>query len=67
MANRSVEQVDHLTPRIGYLQSSVRLPAGLSSWPKSIAAAMNELADTDGLIVDLRNNGGGAGQTRSPY
>lgn len=57
MANRSVEQVAHLTPRIGYLKVSGFPPSFLMN--ESYAAAMNELADTDGLIVDLRNNGGG--------
>jgi C-terminal processing protease CtpA/Prc len=58
MANRSVEQVEHLTPRIGYLKLSGFPPSFLMT--ERYAAAMNELADTDGLIVDLRNNGGGA-------
>ncbi|MEH6435313.1 S41 family peptidase [Massilia sp. DD77] len=57
MANRSVEQVEHLTPRIGYLKVSGFPPSFLMA--ESYAAAMNRLADTDGLIVDLRNNGGG--------
>lgn len=57
MANRSVEQVEHLTPRIGYLKVSGFPPPFLMA--ERYAAAMNELADTDSLIVDLRNNGGG--------
>ena len=61
MANRSVEQVEHLTPRIGYLKVSGFPPSFLMA--ESYAAAMNELADTDGLIVDLRNNGGGGADT----
>lgn len=58
MANASVEQVDRLTPRIGYLKLSGFPPSFLMA--DRYAAAMNELADTDGLIVDLRDNGGGA-------
>jgi hypothetical protein len=61
MANRSVEQVEHLTPRIGYLKLSGFPPSFLMA--ERYAAAMNELADTDGLIVDLRNNGGGGADT----
>lgn len=57
-ANRSVEQAEHLTPRIGYLKLSGFPPSFLMA--EKYGAAMNELADTDGLIVDLRNNGGGA-------
>ncbi|MBQ5946478.1 S41 family peptidase [Massilia sp. ST3] len=63
MAHRSVEQVEHLTPRIGYLKVSGFPPAFLMA--ESYAAAMNELADTDGLIVDLRNNGGGGADSVS--
>lgn len=61
MANRSVEQVEHLTPRIGYLKVSGFPPPFLMA--ETYAAAMNELADTEGLIVDLRNNGGGGADT----
>jgi len=58
MAKRSVEQVDRLTPRIGYLKVSGFPPAFVMN--ARYAEAMNELADTDGLIVDLRDNDGGA-------
>jgi C-terminal processing protease CtpA/Prc len=61
MADRSVEQVDHLTPRIGYLKLTGFPPQFLMA--ERYAAAMNELADTDGLIVDLRDNGGGGPET----
>jgi hypothetical protein len=60
-SNLGVEKVDHLAPRIGYLQLSSFGPVFLIS--DKFAAAMNELADTDGLIVDLRNNGGGGGDS----
>jgi len=58
MAGRRVEKVDHLTPNIGYLKLSGFPPAFLVTG--KFAAAMNDLADTEGLIVDLRDNGGGA-------
>jgi hypothetical protein len=56
-----VEKVDHLSPNIGYLQLSGFPPHFLM--PETYAAAMDKLADTDGLIVDLRNNGGGGPKT----
>ncbi|WP_288380206.1 S41 family peptidase [uncultured Massilia sp.] len=60
-SNLGVEKVDHLAPRIGYLQLSGFPPHFLML--EKYAAAMDELADTDGLIVDLRDNGGGGPQT----
>lgn len=60
-SNLGIEKVDHLTPEIGYLQISSFAPAFLVS--EKYAAAMNELADTDGLIIDLRNNDGGGGDS----
>jgi hypothetical protein len=60
-SNLGVEKVEHLSPRIGYLQISMFGPVFLVS--DKFAAAMNELADTDGLIIDLRNNGGGGGDS----
>lgn len=56
-SNLGVEKVDHLNPKIGYLQISAFGPAFLVS--DKFAAAMNKLANTDGLIIDLRKNGGG--------
>lgn len=56
-SNLGVEKVDHLSPNIGYLEISSFGPAFLVS--DKFAAAMNKLAATDGLIIDLRNNGGG--------
>lgn len=52
-----VEKVEHLNPKIGYLQLSNFPPHFLVS--EKYAAAMDELADTDGLIIDLRDNRGG--------
>ncbi|MYN19475.1 hypothetical protein GTP81_22285 [Rugamonas sp. FT107W] len=60
-SNLGVEKVDHLSPKIGYLQLSSFAPAFLVS--DKFAASMNALADTDGLIIDLRNNGGGGGES----
>jgi hypothetical protein len=56
-SNLGVEKVDHLGGGIGYLQLSGFPPAFLTRG--KYAAAMDELADTDGLIVDLRVNRGG--------
>ena len=60
-SNLGVEKVDHLSPNIGYLQISSFGPVFLVA--EKFAAAMNELADTDGLIIDLRSNGGGGGDS----
>lgn len=57
MANRRVEAVEHLDPRIGYLKIAGFAPHFLVA--DKYAEAMNQLGDTDGLIVDLRHNGGG--------
>ncbi|HEX9171303.1 MAG TPA: S41 family peptidase [Telluria sp.] len=61
MASRRVEKVDHLGANIGYLRVSGFPPDFLVA--EKFAAAMDELADTDGLIVDLRENGGGGPQS----
>lgn len=61
MAERSVAKVDRLAPRIGYLKLTGFPPFFLMR--ERYAAAMNALADTDGLIVDLRENGGGVPET----
>ncbi|TWI44386.1 peptidase S41-like protein [Pseudoduganella flava] len=58
MAKRQVEEVNHLSPNIGYLKLAGFPPDFLVA--EKFGAAMDELADTDGLIVDLRHNGGGA-------
>jgi retinol-binding protein 3 len=57
LASRRVKKVDHLDPNIGYLQLSGFPPAFFMA--EKYAAAMDKLADTDGLIVDVRDNGGG--------
>jgi C-terminal processing protease CtpA/Prc len=60
-ASSRVEKVDHLSPNIGYLKVSGFPPPFLMA--EKYAAAMDKLADTDGLIVDLRDNGGGGPQS----
>ena len=57
MASLRVKKVDHLSPNIGYLQVSGFPPGFLMA--ESYGAAMDKLADTDGLIVDMRDNRGG--------
>jgi hypothetical protein len=57
VSNLGVEKVDHLSPKVGYLKISGFPPHFLVA--DKYAAAMDKLADTDGLIVDLRENGGG--------
>ena len=57
MMSYGVQKVDHLSPNIGYLQLSGFFPNFLVA--EKYAATMDKLADTDGLIVDLRENRGG--------
>jgi C-terminal processing protease CtpA/Prc len=57
LANLGVEKVDHLSTNVGYLKVSAFPPPFLVA--EEYAAAMDKLADTDGLIVDLRDNRGG--------
>ncbi len=57
VAKRQVEEVEHLNPNIGYLKISGFPPPFLVA--DKFGSAMDELADTDGLILDLRDNGGG--------
>jgi hypothetical protein len=52
-----VEKVDHLSAGVGYLQLTAFAPPFLAA--DRFASAMDKLADTDALIIDLRGNGGG--------
>ncbi len=59
--NFGVEKVERLPGNIGYLDFRGFMPADAAS--PTIAAAMNVLAHTDALIIDLRRNGGGDPET----
>lgn len=56
--NYGFEQVSHLPGNIGYLKLNM-FHDGAESEPTA-AAAMNFLANSDALIIDLRENGGGS-------
>lgn len=56
--NCGFENADHLRPNIGYLKLNFFGEPELCA-PTAIAV-MNFLADSDTLIIDLRDNGGGA-------
>ena len=55
--NYGVERVERLQGNIGYID--LRAFAPLQWGGDKIAAAMNLVANTDALIIDLRHNGGG--------
>lgn len=57
-AGYGIERVERLPGNIGYLKTTFFAPAGDAG--PAIAAAMTLLAHTDALIVDLRDNDGGA-------
>jgi C-terminal processing protease CtpA/Prc len=59
--NYGIERVERLPLNIGYLKTNYFMSAAESA--PSIAAAMTLLAYTDALIIDLRENGGGAADT----
>jgi hypothetical protein len=52
-----VASVDHLSPAIGYLRITAFPPRALVV--DRYASALDKLSDTEALIVDVRNNGGG--------
>lgn len=60
VSNCGFEKADHLPPNIGYLK--VNYLAELEFCATTAIAAMNFLADSDALIIDLRENHGGAPQ-----
>jgi len=56
-ANHGFEKVEHLPGNIGYLDLRGFLDPKMGS--ETVAAAMNFLSNTDALIIDVRQNGGG--------
>jgi len=59
--NQGVMKVERLPGNLGYLDLRAFSEKGAAA-PK-LAAAMTLLADTEALIIDLRNNGGGRPET----
>ena len=57
--NFGVERVDRLEGNVGLLDLRVFAPIDMGA--ETVVAAMNVVAHTDALIIDLRNNGGGIG------
>jgi hypothetical protein len=56
--NFGFEKVERLDGNVGYLDLRAFAPAALAG--ETAASAMTFLASTDALIIDLRQNGGGA-------
>jgi hypothetical protein len=61
VSDLGVEEINRLGSNIGYLRISEFPPHFLMA--ERYAKAMDKLADTDGLIVDLRDNHGGGPET----
>lgn len=59
--NYGVERIERLPSNVGYLKLNEFAPAGYAG--ETIAAAMTILSNLDGLIIDLRDNGGGSPET----
>ena len=59
-----IDNVDHLSPAIGYLRISGFLPRSLVT--ERYASAMDRPSDTDALIIDVRDNHGGAPESVAP-
>ena len=55
--NFGFEKAERLEGNVGYLELRMFMPAELGG--ETAAAAMNLLANTDALIIDVRKNGGG--------
>jgi hypothetical protein len=55
--NYGIKKVEYLTGNIGYIDIQCFAPVSLGG--KTAAAAMNFLANSDAVIFDLRQNGGG--------
>lgn len=56
--NGAFQKIERLPGNIGYIELRGFMPSEAAGEP--LAAAMNFLANTDALILDLRRNGGGA-------
>lgn len=56
--NYGFEKVERLEGNVGYIDLRAFHPAEMGS--ETAAAAMNLVANTDALIIDLRKNGGGS-------
>jgi hypothetical protein len=57
-AHYGFERVEILPGNIGYID--LRMFAPIEAGEKTATAALNFLANTDAVIIDLRNNGGGS-------
>ncbi|MEM7283031.1 MAG: S41 family peptidase [Pseudomonadota bacterium] len=57
--NFGVEKVERLEGNVGLIDLRVFAPIDMAA--ETVSAAMNVVAHTDALIIDLRNNGGGIG------
>ena len=55
--NCGFEKVEHLAPNVGYVKFNFFADPEICG--PTAAAAMNLIADSDALILDLRDNGGG--------
>ena len=55
--NFGFEKVERLSGNVGYLDLRGFVPAEFGA--ETVVAAMNFLANTDALVIDLRQNGGG--------
>ncbi|MGH8194783.1 MAG: S41 family peptidase [Woeseiaceae bacterium] len=58
--NHGFERIERLPGNVGYLDLRVFAPTAMAG--DVAAAAMTLLAQSDALIIDLRNNGGGHGE-----
>jgi hypothetical protein len=58
-ANCGFEKAEHLWPNVGYLKLDMFADAEICA--PTASAAMNFVADSDALILDLRDNHGGGG------
>lgn len=59
--NFGVQQAGRIEENVGYLDLRVFAPLDMGG--NTVVAAMNVIANTDALIIDLRKNSGGIGDT----